>query len=354
MKTKEQIMKVLENAYEDSRYMLIGEQLIGPSDLPNDMFGRFGEATGGRMPAILGLDLACYGLDLMNVGVGTERWNTILDQVTAFAEKGGIVTASSHWANPTYKPEYGARCRGMFGDGTAKYWDELLTEGTEINKIWKEELIVDGKFLKELSDRGITVLWRPLHESNGSWFWFTAKSGGWGSTGQWMDAEYLRRLWKYLYNLYVNEMDIENLIWVYGPNIANEGGSGIKSAMYYYPGDEYVDMLGIDWYTSGDFDRILTSHSYDKIMSRGKPCAMTEFGPAGEIALREDHEAQEKAFNAVDMLNVFKDITRRGLKIAYVLTWHENYGAIHSLGKGKEALDEGFFYDLERLNTLYE
>ena len=348
-------MNVLTKAYEDSRYMLVGEQLIGPSDLPNDMFGRFGEATGGRLPAILGIDLACYGLDLMKVGVGTERWNIILDQITAFAEKGGIVTASSHWKNPTYRPEIVRdRCRGLFGDGTAKYWEELLTEGSEINKIFKEELIVDGKFLKELSDRGVTVLWRPLHESNGCWFWFTAKSG---NECEWIDAEYLRRLWRYIYNLYVNEMKIENLIWVYGPNIANENDENnkyVKSAMYYYPGDEYVDMLGLDWYTSGNFDNVLTYHSYDKLMSRGKPCAMTEFGPAGAIALRADHAAQEKVFNAVDMLNLFKNITRRGLKIAYVVTWHENYGAIHSLGKGKEAMDDGFFYDLERLNTLYE
>ena len=353
MKTKQQILGVLEKAYQDSKFMLIGEQLIGPHDLPNDMFARFGEATGGRMPAILGLDLACYGLDLMNVGVGTERWNVILDQVTAFAEKGGIVTASSHWGNPTYKPEFGPRCRGKFGDGTAKYWDLLLTEGSEINKIFKEELITDGKFLKELSDRGVTVLWRPLHESNGCWFWFTARSA---QDGEWIDASYLLRLWKYIYNLYVTEMKIENLIWVYGPNIAGEDDNpyGIKSAMYYYPGDEYVDMLGIDWYTDGSFDRIITTHSYDKIMSRGKPCAMTEFGPAGKLALYADHAAQEKAFNAVDMLKVFKNISRRGLKMAYVLTWHENYGAIHSLGRGKEALDDGFFYDLERLNSLYK
>lgn len=158
MKTKEQIIKVLEKAYEDSRFMLIGEQLIGPNDLPNDMFARFSEGTGGRMPAILGIDLACYGLDLMKIEEGSERWNTILDQITAFAEKGGIVTASSHWRNPTYKPEYGPTCRGLFGDGTEKYWDELLTDGTEINKIFMEEIVHDGKFLKALSDRGVTVL----------------------------------------------------------------------------------------------------------------------------------------------------------------------------------------------------
>ncbi len=343
-------MKVIEKAYEDSRFVMIGEQLIGPNDLPNDMFARFDEGTGGigRKPAILGIDLACYGLDLMNVGEGTERWNIMLDQITAFAEEGGIVTATSHWRNPTYLPKYGATCRGLFGDGTEKYWEELLTEGTEINKKFMEEIVLDGKFLKALSDRGVTVLWRPLHEANGCWFWFTANSGK-----GYIDAEYLRKLWRKLYDFYMNEMNIENLIWVYGPNIANEDGTILKSAMYYYPGDEYVDMLGIDWYTGGNDEFAMKSHSYDMIMSRGKPCAMTEFGVTGAIAFYEDHKAQEKAYNAVDLLNTFKNITRRGLKIAYALTWHENLGAIHSLGRGKEALDDGFLYDLERLNTLY-
>lgn len=353
MKTKEQVMKVLEKAYEDSRFVLVGEQLIGPKDMPSDMFARYDEGTGGlgRKPAILGIDFGCYGFDLMNVGEGTERWNMILDQITDFAEEGGIVTASVHWRNPTYKPQYGANCRGIFGDGSEKYWQDLLTEGTEINKIFMEELILDGKFLKALSDRGVTVLWRPLHEANGNWFWFTANSDK-GS----IDGEYLRRLWKMLYNLYVNEMNIENLIWVYAPNNVKEGEycDWLSEAMYYYPGDEYVDMLGVDWYTNSQFDRVITHHAYDKLMSRGKPCAITEFGPSGDIHRGADHEAQEKVFNAVDMLNLFKNVTRRGLKIAYVLTWHENIGAIHSIGRGKEALDDGFFYDLERLKTIYE
>ncbi len=349
MYTKEQIMSVLEKAYEDSRFILLGEQLIGPKDLPNDMFGRFSEATGGRKPAILGLDLACYGLDLMNVGINTERWKLIIDQVTAFAEEGGIVTASSHFANPIPRPDVTAPCRGAFGGLDA--WEDLLTEGTEMNKIFKEELLTDGEFLRQLGERGVTVLWRPLHEANSGSFWYCGRAHGEpGLT--WMDGNNLKRLWKYIYNLYVNEMGLTNLIWVYAPN--NQGTwSGNCDVNYYYPGDEYVDMVGLDWYTRSKQEIIVPKHSYDKMMGKGKVCAMTEFGPAGDLAMREDHEAQEKVFNAVDMLNLYKDLSKRGLKIAYVLTWHENFGAIHSIGRGKEALDDGFFYDLERLKDIY-
>ncbi len=349
-------MKVLEKAYEDSRFMLVGEQLIGPNDLPNDMFERYKKSSGGKLPAILGIDLGCYGVHLMKVGVGSERWYTIIDQITAFAEQGGIVTASVHWQNPTYKEEYGPLCRGAFGDGTVKYWDELLTEGSEINKSFKEELTVDGKFLKELSDRGVTVLWRPLHEANGNWFWFTAKSQG---SPEWIPGEYLVRLWRYLYDLYVNEMGIKNLIWVYGPNTSSNTGNknpfGVRDVLYYYPGDEYCDMVGVDWYTAtGKPDILGAGHPYDMIMSTGKPCAITEFGPAGKLAFKENLEAQTSAFNSVDILNLMKGMTARGMKCAYMLTWHLNYGALTSMGRAEEALADPFFCTLDGLNELYE
>ncbi len=348
-------MRVMEKAYEDSRFMLVGEQLIGPNDLPNDMFERYKKSSGGKMPAILGIDLGCYGVHLMQVGIGTERWYTIIDQITAFAEQGGIVTASVHWQNPTYKPEYGPLCRGIFGDGTVKYWDELLTEGSEINKLFMEELITDGKFLKELDDRGVTVLWRPLHEGNGNWFWFTARSQG---SDNWIPAEYMVRLWKYIYNLYVNEMGLKNLIWVYGPNTSpnkdNKNPWGVRDVLYYYPGDEYVDMIGLDWYTStGKGDIFGAGHPYDIMMNVGKPCAITEFGPGGKLACRADYEAQEKTFNSVDILNLMKSLTVRGMKCAYMLTWHLNYGALSSMTRAEEALADPFFYTLDRLNTLY-
>ncbi|MBQ8207225.1 MAG: hypothetical protein IJZ89_00625 [Clostridia bacterium] len=350
MHTKEQIMNVLKRSYEDSRYILMGEQLMGGMDMPNDMFARYRKATGGKLPAVLGIDLACYGLDLQKVGEGSKKWNEMLDQITDFAEQGGIVTASSHFANPIPDPEARALCRGVFGG--ADKWDEMLTEGTELNKIIKDELILDGKFLKALGERGVTVLWRPLHEANGGWFWFCARST---KKMDWLDGEYLRRFWRYIYKLYTDEMKLDNLVWIYSPNVSANSSNGTRDVLYYYPGDEYCDMVGVDWYTSNKMELNNPGHSYDKIMSLGKIAVLAELGPRPPLREYElDSDKQAKLFSAVDLIDMIKDQIRRGCKIAYALTWHYGRSSICSLGRADEAMADPFCVDLEKLGTLYE
>ncbi len=351
MKTKEQILNILKKSYEDSRYVLFGEQ-CGTRVKPLDMIANYAEKSGGHKPAVLGIDLNCYGFQLPLIGENSPEWNEYLDHVTAFAEEGGIVTASSHYTNPFRKYGEGLDvCRGEFGG--EELWEEMLTEGTEINKKVKEELVLEGKFLGELGKRGVTVLWRPLHEANGGWFWFCARSH---SNMPWINPEYLRRFWRYIYNLYVNEMGLTNLIWVYGPNVSGNNDNnphGTRSVLFYYPGDEYVDMVGVDWYTGDGKD--IGGHSYDLIMSTGKIAALTEFGNGGNIRLGHDFtiEQQSKVYSAVDAVNTIKNCIRKGYKISYVLTWSSIYGAFYRLGKAKEALDDPFCIDLERLNKLY-
>ncbi len=351
MRTKEEIMEIMKAAYEDNSYMLVGEQLIGSNDFPEDMFERYREGSDGELPAILGIDMGIYGMDLLRTGIGSEKWYKFMDQITDFADRGGIVTASHHWDNPSVAdPAECGYCRGMFGDGTEKYWDELLSEGSEINTRFKKDLYTAGMFLRELDERGVTVLWRPLHEANGCWFWFTCKSCG---SQTLIGADYLKRLWRYLYNYYENELGLKNLIWVYGPNVGVDNNC-TRNVMYYYPGDDVVDMVGLDWYTQGTREIYCEGRPYELMMATGKPCAITEFGPGGVLHFRNDLEAQEKAFNSVDALELLKSLTaEEGMKCAYVLTWHKGYGAFYSIGRSREALADPFFCTLDKMNKRF-
>lgn len=352
IRTKKQILDVLEKAYEHSKYVIFGEQ-CATKQKPNDLIANYAEKSGGHKPAILGIDLGCYGFRLTTIGEGSPEWKEYLDQVVEFAEQGGIVTASAHLTNPHLVDVVCDKCRGKFGG--SEEWEAMLTEGTELNKIVKAELIIIGKFLKELGDRGVTVLWRPLHEANGGWFWFCARSH---KEMPWIDPEYLRRFWRYIYNLYETEMGLKNLIWVYSPNVSqnDENSRTVREVMFYYPGDEYVDMVGLDWYTAGNFEINSPGHAYDRIMAKRKIAAITEFGPRGDLRLpREATDEQQAAvYNSVDAVNIIKTCVEKGLKISYVLTWHTIFGAFSRLGKAKEALDDPFCVDLERLNNLFE
>ena len=80
IRTKEQILDVLEKAYEHSQYVIFGEQ-CATKQKPNDLIANYAEKSGGHKPAILGIDLGCYGFRLTTIGEGSPEWKEkVLDK----------------------------------------------------------------------------------------------------------------------------------------------------------------------------------------------------------------------------------------------------------------------------------
>ena len=332
--TKETLMQVMEDVYY-SKEIIIGEEVQGnTADCIRSSIDLFVKAT-DVYPGIIGIDLACYGVDLMKHD--DAWWSSYICDIVDYCSEGGILTASSHFANPSGNTQGGARCRGLLGyddtrEGYEKAFEDLLTEGTEYNRIWKEELAADARFLKALGDNGVTVLWRPLHESNGGWFWFCTTQNG-----KTLDSSYLKRMWIYIYDYYVNELGLTNLIWNFGPNtssnVTDKPGSTM-SPWYCYPGDEYVDMVGVDWYTGGNFE-IMQGDNYLTLLEKtGKIGAITEFGPSG-AALAGDGQTQEELFDCMTLYGTLLELEREDYNFVYLLTWGSKWG-VPIMGKGKE------------------
>ncbi len=97
-----------------------------------------------------------------------------------------------------------------------------------------KDIDVIANELLRLQEAGVPILWRPLHEASGGWFW-------WGASGS--DA-YIE-LYKLLYERLTNEYQLNNLIWVWNGQDKD-----------WYPGDEYVDIIGEDIYPG---ERVYTS-----------------------------------------------------------------------------------------------
>ena len=76
------------------------------------------------------------------------------------------------------------------------------------------------------------VIWRPLHEAQGGWFW-------WGAHG----AENFKELWNLMYDRLTNHHGLHNLIWEF----TSIGVNGDEDE--WYPGDDEVDIVGLDIYT---------------------------------------------------------------------------------------------------------
>ncbi|EJW93791.1 glycosyl hydrolase family 26, partial [gut metagenome] len=145
------------------------------------------------------------------------------------------------WKNGLEKYDFSGY--NFYNDKTSFDIKEALKKGTWQNKFIMKDIEEVAGYLKLLQDAGIPVIWRPLHEAagnynlygpDGSWFW-------WGRGG----AEPCKQLWKLLYDQLVNVYGLNNLIWVWTVDVT----PGCEE-LYddWYPGDEYVDIVGVDIY----------------------------------------------------------------------------------------------------------
>jgi mannan endo-1,4-beta-mannosidase len=101
--------------------------------------------------------------------------------------------------------------------------------------------------LKKLRDAKVPVIWRPLHEAEGGWFW-------WGAKG----PEATKALYKLMFERFTKYHGLNNLIWVWTT-------SDSVHSMDWYPGDAYVDIVGVDRYVrDGDYNPLMST--YDKVV----------------------------------------------------------------------------------------
>ena len=129
------------------------------------------------------------------------------------------------------------------------------------------------KTLKTSNGTKIPIVFRPWHEHTGSWFW-------WGKGN--CTAEEYKQLWIMTYRFMKNE-GLNNLLFAYSPDIQGPGDIYLE----FYPGDKYVDILGLDGYHR---DNEKGTEAYTKALNtilafmteegkkRHKPIALTETG----------------------------------------------------------------------------
>lgn len=256
-------VKLLEYIYSISGEKIITGQhcapLVGSTRLP--VVHRITK----RYPALFGQD---FGFSYPGYWDGINFRQRIVDEAIRRNSEGFIITLMWHAVPPTEDEPVTFR-ESIQSDLTDQEWHDLVTPGTKLNERWKSQVDVIAWFLKQLKFAQVPVLWRPYHEMNGDWFWWGKKTG---------DNGY-KKLYRMLYDRFVNFHGLNNLIWVYNCNEVKENVDPYET---YYPGDDVVDILATDVYTEG-FN--LMNYNQLTNLARNKPIALGEVGqvPSPEI-----------------------------------------------------------------------
>lgn len=213
----------------------------------------------GKQPAIRGIDFLTYNT--------TTTWRDDAPERTIewVNEYGGIATVSWHWSVPLEKGSseaafYVESANPVF---TTFSISNALEEGTWENEVLKADIAYIAEQLTKLKEADVPILWRPLHEAEGGWFW-------WGAEG----AEPCKKLYRLLYDQLTNVYGLDNLIWTWT-------GYTFETSADWYPGDDVVDMIGYDKYNAKDGLPNLSSisstfYSLVKSTDGQKMVAMTE------------------------------------------------------------------------------
>lgn len=209
---------------------------------------------------------AIRGIDFLNYYAGATYDDNAAERTIQWVnEYKGIAALVWHWRVPS---EEGGTQRNFYvesasADYTTFSVSKALEEGTWENKVLMDDIDEIAKQLTKLKDAGVPVLWRPLHEAEGAWFW-------WGAEG----PEPCKKLYHLLYDQLTNVYGLDNLIWVWNSYT-------YPTSSQWYPGDDVVDIVGYDKYNAVDGLPNLSSISstfYSLVQSTNgqKMVAMTE------------------------------------------------------------------------------
>jgi hypothetical protein len=186
----------------------------------------------------------CY--DFIHICYSPANWidYTNITPVKQWSDAGGIVQLMWHFNVPKAEGSTDVTCTPSETTFRAQ---NVFTTGSWENRWFYEQMDKVVATLLKLQDAGIAATWRPFHEaagnyyhnpSWGAWFW-------WGADG----ADTYKRLWTTMFD-YFREKGVHNLIWVWTTQNYNGNSAEYDNDAPYYPGDDYVDIIGRDLYGS--------------------------------------------------------------------------------------------------------
>ena len=243
------------------------------------------EKLTGNSPKLRGFELLAYSPNINYEDASKdcltevyENKNTLDTALQWAKETEGIVTFSFHWFSPL-----GGRDKSFYAEHTDFDAAKILEADSEERKAFFHDMDVIAEELKKFQEADIPVLWRPFHESDGTWFW-------WGAKG----PSVAKELYKLMYEHYTNVHHLDNLLWVWNCR-TNDG----------YPGDEYVDVISVDIY-----------------LPEYTP---TDYAAEYEALRRETTTTKVAALAEVGYMPAIHMLEKSRIPWAYYMTWSKEF-----------------------------
>lgn len=284
----------------------------------------------GSYPAVYGWELAWLGNSPHNLD--TVNFKKMKRWIREGYKRGGVITIGWHTDNP--------KTGGSAWDKTGAIKD-ILPNGIK-HEFYKKRLDVVAGFMRSLKSsrflgHSIPVIFRPFHEHTGSWFW-------WGRPNN-SPEEYIA-LWRFTVEYLRDVKSVHNLLYAYAPDIVDSKEHYLEC----YPGDEYVDILGLD-----DYHDVKHLDSIPKLTQRLKMVVEIADEKDKVAALTEtglEQIPQDDWWTKMLLYHIKMDATAS--RIAYMMVWRngrkDHYYAPY---KGQRSADDFKKFRADSL-TLFE
>ena len=257
----------------------------------------------GSHPAVIGVDFS--GLSGRPEGMIEKEKISLRKNIADTYNRGGVTTISWHFANP-------ASAGGFYWkDSVSVPAVKVIIPGTSHHEKYKAILRTIAELAKSIKGNDgnlVPMLFRPYHEFDGDWFW-------WGRAHCTIDE--FKTLWRFTVTYLRDSLDVHNFIYAFSPD------NRFKTEAQFlerYPGDEWVDMVGMDNY--GDFGR---DGRYDVEAGLSKLKIVSDYAvKAGKLAAFTETGLESIPNNTWWTEVLLKTLKSKSLQLSYVLVWRND------------------------------
>jgi len=256
----------------------------------------------GSHPAMIGVDFSGFS-GRPQEAVEREKEKVRKNVVDTY-NRGGVTTAAWHFNNPVSAGGF------YWKDSVSLPAVKYIIPGGEAHEKYKAILNEIGDWAKSLKGADGTlapVIFRPYHEFDGGWFW-------WGAP--YCSKEEFVSLWQFTVSYLRDSLEVHNFLYAFSPD--NKFNSE-EQFLERYPGDEWVDMVGMDNYGDMGRDRKAPDVASMKLkiisdyaIKKGKLAAFTETGL---------ESIPDTTWWTETLLKVMK---KDNMQLCYVLVWRND------------------------------